>query len=220
MPNLTQKYGENPEKFMKNSLDKVLYHIHLTEIQRKQADERFQEEKARKESKFLSRVSSVLISLWDLAGIIIKSPPGSQVVIDADSGRLYRARFSEEKLGKMKALPQKIAGRTSLEMDADSLPEHVMRRSREYVGMVSNQKSTWNAHGRKAPKPHGNAVVFFFELQLKNTKDFSKIRVDTLTVNGYSVSEISIQGFPTKIGISNSTNKVLYYIVNGKKTEI
>lgn len=200
---------------MSESLNQIINEINLEKLHNNSLDKQFEENQARILSSKLAKVSKVLISLWELTAIIMKLKPGESIVIDGDSGDMFRGRVKTAKLQKM---AEKVAGRTSLEIDSQGFHEYLVTRSSVF-SPGNPLKHTWEMHIKKAPKICGNPVVEIFEeLLAQNKRKITK----KFTSNslGHNYVEISMEGIDIIIGINLNTNKVHYYISGGKKTEI
>jgi hypothetical protein len=185
------------------------------ELQKRNAeliDERFKAQIAVEETRYLTKVSRVLIGLWDLAGLILKSKPGDSIVIDCDSGRMYTGKVKHEKL---KEIPQKVAGRVSMEMDTEGFHEYFMSRS-WVKAFGSPRKNSWDSVALKAPKHRDTPVVDLFEDKLQEIS-MSDVTVNHLTGPNHYYYEVSIKDYPIVLGINAKINKVAYYIFQGKK---
>ena len=203
---------------MAKSLEGVLYEIGLENLEKRKADQKFADEKARKESSRLAHISSVLLSLWDLAGIILKNP-GKKIIIDSDTGEIYTGIISDNRMEKFHKLPAKVPGRLSLEIDRDSLTSYLTSRS--FVFSPGNPlKHRWENAGHIAPKEHGSAVVYNFEERLSQVSPKEIHKKITTNSLGHKFVEISIDDYPVSVGMSLATKKVQYYIFEGKTVEI
>lgn len=200
------------------SLDHFLHQMHLKGIDGKRLDERFQNELDRKDTELLARASRVLITLWELTRIIMKSPPGTQIVIDADSGYMYRGRISQEKLlTKFKQLPVKVAGRKSLIIDGNGANERIVAK----VGFVPfrnhHGKRAYDVHAKALAKVEANEDVFWFEEKMKEVAP-EDVTESIVKFEGHEFLEISIKDYPTKIRIMNSSGRLSHSITEGKIT--
>lgn len=209
--------GKNPQTTY-GSIDKLFYEIGLQKIEARRADDRFLEQKAREESRYLAKVSRVLIGLWELTAIIMKMKPGESLVIDGDSGRMYTGRISDEKLKKFSLLPEKVPGRTSLEIDGDGRNERLLAHYTPVLFGNSRPKS-WDTKTRKAPIESGSPIVYFFEQKLAETPK-NKVQCNTYDEGGQTFMEVFIKDYPIAIGYGKSNKKPYYVLFQGKRTDI
>ena len=195
------------------SFNQVLYEMGLRKIEAKRIDEYFQNQKRVEESRFLSRVSRVLISLWDLTSIIMKTPAGKHIVIDPETGRIYRGSVS---LKKLEMLPEKVPGRTSLEIDGDGRNEFILAKiGIRAFGKSWKKKEDNNTRIAPGENPE-NPIVWMFNEFLK-TVSKEDVTVNHLEEAHQKYDEMFIKDYPVGLGIARATGKVHYIIIDGKK---
>jgi hypothetical protein len=198
------------------SFNQVLYEMGLQKIEDKRTDEKFQEQKRKEESRYLSKVSKILITLWDLTALIMKTPTGKQLVIDAETGRIYRGSVS---LSKLELLPEKVPGRVSLTIDGDGRNEKILSGS-SVVSGGSVWKKSVAGKTRIAPDENSeNPVVWMFNEFLK-TVSKEDVTINHIEDYTFKYDEIFIKDYPVGLGIARSTGKVHYVIIDGKKENI
>lgn len=184
-------------------------------------DQQFQAEKEAKESKFFSRVSSVLISVWQLKEILVKLSAGESVIIDSD-GNLYKGRV---KLEKYQKLYKKLPGKNDTAFDNGT---HEYLATKSWITSPGNPlKNSWESIALKAPELSSHPVIQLFEDKLSScfkegTTAFDPeiVTKNFVTNNNGKFVEISIKDYPVSVGISMTTQKIRYYIYKGQITDI
>ncbi len=199
------------------SFDHLLHEMGLRKIEKERIDEYFRKVGEEKETRYLAKVSHILISLWDLASIVMKLKPGESLIIHGDSGRMFRGRISEQKLDeKFTELREKVAGRVSLGIDGNGRNERILARSGITSYGKSPFKKSWNNKVEALDKVEGNEDLYLFEQKFLRT-DKKKVSEEIVKNDfGHEYLEISIKDYPTTIGIGIASGRVSYTITDGK----
>jgi hypothetical protein len=218
MEKATAKYGDKPERFM-DGFSAILYQERLQQIANKKKDEDFREQKARQESRFLSKISSILISVWDFTQLISRLQPGETLTVNSN-GEIFSGKVDTEKLHK---LPQIAPGKNPGDFDTGA--EFYLATKSWVNAPEPPLKNSWDGISIKlAPRfaEHPLTTVFMEKLEeVAKRKATEKEVTEFHTVDslGFSFTEISIKGFPIKLGVSKSTGKARYVIYKGNKIE-
>lgn len=192
------------------SLDHFLYETGLRKIEGKRVDEYFKEKQKREDSLKLSKISRVLINLWEFTSLILQAKPGESIVVDCDSGKLFRGKVDKKNLIP---LEEKLPGRTSLEIDGDGRNEFLIGKSWAF-GHTSPTKKKWDGSVKLADKSRSHPVVALFEEHLREvSKEMVTTNIRQEANQVYT--EISIKDWPVSICTSKS-GKARYYIFEGK----
>lgn len=198
-------------------IDHILYEMGLKKIEARRVDDYFQNMAEQKETKFLSRMSHILINLWDLASIIAKLRPGESLIIHGDSGRMFRGKISEEKLAKKcTELREKVPGRVSLTIDGNGRNENLLAKGSPIVFGRNPQKKSGDTCTRVYPRVSGNADLYLFEEMLQNIQK-EDVTVIEVEIQGHKYLETSIKNYPTKIG-SGKSGRIYYTKTGGEIT--
>jgi hypothetical protein len=154
--------GENPEVFM-DGFQQIAYEANLQKIQNQKLDERFLEQKARKESQYLSRISSYIVSAWDLLKIFAQRKEGEVIVVDFD-GNIFRGRLSEDRLKKMTKVPGKVPQHVPSNLDDAEFTYQgfVSKSVAEPANIVRGFSNEWNSAVKKAAKNQAVPMLDMF----------------------------------------------------------
>lgn len=201
------------------SFEKVLYDAGMEKIQAAKADELFREQKSRQDSKFLSKISRVVIAAWDFAHLIAQLNPGETLTVNSE-GHIFRGRVNTEKL---KMLPEKLPGKNSLEFDTGTY-EYIATKS-WVAGYGNPVKNPWDKLQVKlAPSSDDHPLVAIFKEKVEEVllrgKPEEITYAHSVTVMGHKFCEISIENFPIILGVNEATKKPRYIWAGGKRIDL
>ena len=176
-------------------------------------DEYFKAAKKAEESKGLKKLSRFLATMYELTVILAKTPPGQSIVIEADSGSVYRGRVKTDKLV---LLPERLPGRVDHAVDTHG--RELATPYFEWTGVPEGGfKTSWD----RAMRPHlyREHIVepIYGEFQdalneaLEKDPNGSLIRTETVVDRqGLSYHEITVQGFDYSVAAIESGRFVYY----------
>lgn len=178
--------------------------------------DKIQEKVKVQESKRLSRISSLLISAWQVVDILAKLSSGESLVIDGETGEIYRGRVKTENL---RPTGMKLPSRVSHAVDtAEFTPEILKTTSFATPVILAKFKSSWDLALKRPENKESPVVEIFLEKLVETSLDDISYNAVHMP-HGTMYTEISIKNWPVKVAFSKA-GYARYYIHNGKKTEL
>lgn len=158
--------------------------------------EYYQERLRREESKRLSRISSLLIAVWQIPEILAKLTNGHSLVIDGETGEIYHGRVNTDKLQK---IGKKLPSRVSHAIDtAQFTPEYLKTTSLANPVIVAGFRSAWEL-ALKYPKNYDYPIVELFLEKLVDTP-MSEISYTVIVGEFGDVwTKITIKNWPVSV---------------------
>jgi len=205
-----RKYlGENMSH---SNLLRISDRIRMEKSNNRKIDEQFIAQKKAEDTRYLAKVSHILVSMWEITKMIVKLNPGESLVIN-EHGELFKGKVKTEKLVKQK---EKIPGRKNLEFDTEGLHEYLVSKS-FVTSYGSSRKNAWENQVIKEPKYPDNPIVELAVEYLNELKPDQFIIRKITKLRGLEFNEIHMKDYPVALGMSGKTNKIRYYIYEGKE---
>ena|ERR1041385_3272808 len=203
------------------SFEQILYNSGLERLEAEKLDEQFRAQKAREESKKLSKISQFLITAWELTALLAKLKDGESLVINSD-GSLEQGRVKHEKLTKLR---EKISTGNENDFDTEGFREYNLRSKSFVHGKSPTWKNWWDLVKANKNREYFPVIAddFLEAMQnfvRENPDNAAKIQRKTITSSrGFKEVEITIPGFPVTCAFHETSGKFSYYIIGGQKYE-
>lgn len=199
-------------------LQDITIEAEFKENDAKKVQEKWDDYIARQESRQLSRISQVLVSTWEILGLLLKLKPGETITFDRD-GNIFSGRVN---LDKLKPLPQKFyVGRQSSVFDVGN--SQSMPTKSSVMGGMPIWKNSWNRIHSKLLRHVTQDIpvkVSIFLVEFAEIPE-DELIVESLEMKDYKFTEFTWKKFPdVTIGINPNTDLLKYYKIQGVTTWI
>lgn len=199
------------------TIQQALMETQLEKLEMLEVQRVYDEMKSHEESRGLARISQVLISIWQLPGIILKLAEGQSLVIDRE-GNMWKGRV---KTDKFPSLPQKLhIKKSSHVLDVGTFQSMKTSSSVSSPGPV--WKNQWDKIRTKLMKSESTGfypmAVSFFLMEVDEIPQEELTYGENVAGNGdWKFTEITWSKYPDyTMGIVQATGTMKYWKLNGE----